>query len=687
MIFYDVHATYEHAKGDNHSRISLNLDPRDADYVSDFSKEIRRLNLKLDDGNFPDEKFGARVYKASDHSFRIAIAMENGILPDTVLPFLKQYLMSEYAICTITWTHMEEISLGRLLDLTELARAEGFWHPYDYLYDLSKPGGANAFRFSEDMVTDTGKTLDDMKAYAKERMAPGTLLDELERIYSKDNEKSYHGHPLHYLLTVSDRKTAGLYTRILTEALLTNQRLLSGRINRLYRITDRFRDYDDTKEALEASYGSTWVIELFKSRWEESSYADTHEESIEALQEMVHRYHQNTLFILVRDISDPSVSTALINMLQDEVHFIEIKEKSLNKADAIRYMELLASNDNRTIPEEAVKTLLPARRSFHTADLHEAYKRWNKDALCRFHYRAYLDHEYQISDMEVRKKKSSPYDELQEMIGLNEVKRVVDNILDSAWITKLRRTMRLEAGRQSLHMLFMGNPGCAKTSVARLLAGILYKEGIIEHQIVVECGRADLVGRYVGWTAKGVKELFRRARGGILFIDEAYALVDEPGCYGYEAINTIVQEMENYRDDVIVIFAGYSDKMKEFLDANEGLRSRINFHLNFPDYNADELTAILKLMMEKKKYVTDDVTLRKCHQIFADACRQKEFGNGRFVRNLLEQAELNQAARIMKQTKGKRVSKKRLCTFVASDFDVNLTETFGEEPKRIGFAA
>jgi ATPases of the AAA+ class len=234
-------------------------------------------------------------------------------------------------------------------------------------------------------------------------------------------------------------------------------------------------------------------------------------------------------------------------------------------------------------------------------------------------------------------------------------------------------------------MLFTGNPGSAKTTVARLLAEILKKEETIETGNFVECGRADLVARYVGWTAKTVREKFNEANGGILFIDEAYSLIDDPTCFGAEAINTIVQEMENRRDSVIVIFAGYPDKMEKFLNENEGLRSRIAFHLNFPDYNADELLQILELMAGEKGFKINSEIKEKCHEIFAAACSQPEFGNGRFVRNVLEQAMMRQADRVVKTSKGKPINKRNLTTLIADDFVVNEGKQYEKKKNVIGF--
>jgi AAA+ superfamily predicted ATPase len=197
-------------------------------------------------------------------------------------------------------------------------------------------------------------------------------------------------------------------------------------------------------------------------------------------------------------------------------------------------------------------------------------------------------------------------------------------------------------------MVFAGNPGTAKTTTARLFAAIMREEGILSSGHLLEVGRSDLVGRYVGWTAKIVKAKFRQAEGGVLFIDEAYSLVDDrSGSYGDEAINTIVQEMENHRENVVVIFAGYPDKMKEFLDKNPGLRSRIAFHVAFADYNDDELCEIATYQADKKGLKLSEDAYEKLRQVFARERQTADFGNGRVVRNILEKARMAQAVRLL----------------------------------------
>ena len=237
-------------------------------------------------------------------------------------------------------------------------------------------------------------------------------------------------------------------------------------------------------------------------------------------------------------------------------------------------------------------------------------------------------------------------DELQALVGIKSAKDQVKKILAFA---KMRKAME-EKGEQlepiTLNMEFVGNPGTAKTTVARIVAGVLKEIGIITSGEFIEVGRADLVAQYVGQTAPMVKSVFQRAKGGVLFIDEAYSLLDKGnGRFGDEALNMIVQEMENNRKDTIVIFAGYPDEMDEFFLRNPGLRSRVPFRVRFDDYTTDELSDICELEAGKRGFLIDVKAKELIKEICESSTGNIENGNGRFCRNLVEKAVLNFALR------------------------------------------
>ena len=238
--------------------------------------------------------------------------------------------------------------------------------------------------------------------------------------------------------------------------------------------------------------------------------------------------------------------------------------------------------------------------------------------------------------------------ELNEMVGLTNVKKIIRKAIANYKLNKLCIDRGIPREKASLHMVFTGNPGTAKTTVARLFAEMLKDEKVLPTGNFVEAGRADLVGDHVGATAPLVKQKFKEAQGGVLFIDEAYSLVDGyKSGYGDEAINTLVQEMENHRDNVIVVFAGYPEPMKEFLDRNPGMQSRIAFEINFEDYSTDELCEITRIMLSKKQMTATDEAMDKLRVIYDSVRTSDDYGNGRFVRKVLEEAEMNLAERIM----------------------------------------
>ena len=259
-------------------------------------------------------------------------------------------------------------------------------------------------------------------------------------------------------------------------------------------------------------------------------------------------------------------------------------------------------------------------------------------------------------------------EKLSAMRGLGNVKAVLRRFIATRQLSKLREEKGLAPLAGSMHMCFMGNPGTAKTTVARLLADILAGRGLIKNRKVIECGRADVVGKYIGHTACLVKKKFDEADGGILFIDEAYALASDPDDhrdFGYEAVATIVQEMENRRGRVMVIFAGYAREMEQFLMMNPVMPSRIAEKVYFDDYSPMELMGILKDMAAEKDLTLSKGAIAAAAEKLTDAVKAPAFGNGRYVRSLLEKATGNMACRVMDKN---RHTERDLKVLEAEDF-------------------
>lgn len=257
-----------------------------------------------------------------------------------------------------------------------------------------------------------------------------------------------------------------------------------------------------------------------------------------------------------------------------------------------------------------------------------------------------LQNESSVEDEENAEKK------LSELIGLEEVKIVLNQQLAYNRVSALRQAHGFSNEISNRHLIFSGNPGTGKTVVARLFSEILYNNKIIQENKLVEVGRTDLVGEYVGQTAPKVRKAFDDARGGVLFIDEAYSLTpSSERDFGNEAISALIQEMENRRDEVLVIFAGYEELMAQFIKTNPGLSSRISREIKFLDYTIDQLIDILELIVNKRYYqLTDDckVVLR---QHFSEVVNSRNFGNARYVRKLVDEIVFSQAQRVIEGDK------------------------------------
>ena len=255
-----------------------------------------------------------------------------------------------------------------------------------------------------------------------------------------------------------------------------------------------------------------------------------------------------------------------------------------------------------------------------------------------------------------------------ELIGLRPVKARIRETAALLLVERARKSLGLAGGSPSLHMSFTGNPGTGKTTVALRMAQILHRLGYVRKGHLVAVTRDDLVGQYIGHTAPKTKEILKKAMGGVLFIDEAYYLYrpENERDYGQEAIEILLQVMENQRDDLVVILAGYKQRMETFFRSNPGLSSRIAHHLDFPDYSPEELLEIALRMAQQMQYRLSESALSALREYIPKRMSQPHFANARSIRNALDRARLRQANRLF-ELKGRELTRDDLMTIEGED--------------------
>lgn len=266
-------------------------------------------------------------------------------------------------------------------------------------------------------------------------------------------------------------------------------------------------------------------------------------------------------------------------------------------------------------------------------------------------------------------------DELDTLIGLEKVKNKVQDLIVYQKVQRLRREKNLHSAKNTLHLAFTGNPGTGKTTVARIVGRIYKRIGLLSKGHFVEVSRTDLIAGYQGQTALKVKKVIEQAKGGVLFIDEAYSITenDHSDSYGRECLTELTKALEDYRDDLVVIVAGYTEPMNKFFESNPGLKSRFNTFIEFDDYNSVEMDNILFSMCQSNDYVLDDEAKNKVHLYFEQqiASKDENFANGRLARNLYDDLVMNHARRVIKVDNPNSAD---LSTIKAEDFNFECSE-------------
>lgn len=585
---------------------------------------------------------------------------------------------------------IQEVTIRRIFFMLRSAERQGYIEDSNEVkkkvgpkieWDELSGGLGRGVRFGESLLEERSRAeiYQEIGRYLMDK----TLLPELDRIYAKPSSGRWYGHPVHYLIQTSNRDSRWEVCRLLLGALYANKRLE----NRRYSFLDLGEGGYFSKASYDALYRASFggaVIVRYCADGDsdgEDNVACGSEE-VEIICETAKRYRNRVLTVFCLPRQCAGIRARFYENL-GTVSLVEIQEELAGGEQTRAFLKRLAKTAGIRTDRKLFEKI-EENRGYLVSEIQTVFDDWYNAKLKTSVFPQYKKIDC-VKEKAVRAKpQGSAYEQLQEMIGLRDAKEVLQKALSYFKMQKLYAERGVQQNRPAMHMVFTGNPGTAKTTVARLFARIMKENGLLSMGHLVEVGRGDLVGKYVGWTAQIVQQKFKMALGGVLFIDEAYSLAERDGLYGDEAINTIVQEMENHREDVVVIFAGYPDKMEAFIKKNPGLRSRIAFHVPFADYDADELCAIARLMLKKKELSLGDGADEKLRAVLAAARKQEDFGNGRYVRNVLEQAQMAQAERLL-SAGFESITDRELRTIRAED--IPAAAEAPNEKRRIGFCA
>ncbi len=646
-------------------------------------ENIRKIFMKSGSFNqHQQQKAYLFVTDASEDTVTIGIIVKKHC---NVSELASEYLKS--IEIDLKDTYLEEITLNTLRNMLGCSNRNGYIDDDDKVleqFDLDKLNGrfSRNVEYGENIFEECDKK--SVYEEAERFLARDTFIPELDRIYAGCAKNTVAGHPVHYMIQTDDQKTRNSMYKLLLQALYANKRIHSKR----YAFLD-FRPGENFSVSVydclyKSSMGGAVIVRYLADDDTEDDHANCGRDTIENLCKVMKKYRNQvlTVFCLPRECT---LSKDIFYENLGSTCIVELKEEFVSGERAERFLKLLAK-ENGVRTDKKLFAKLEEDKGYLAPDLHDLFDDWYNNKLKTYAYPQYKDIVAAKREVIKAAPKGTAYDELNQMIGLDEAKKVINQALNYYKAQKLFADKGMKSDHPAMHMVFTGNPGTAKTSVARLFAGIMKENNLLSKGNLIEVGRGDLVGKYVGWTAPKIQRKFQEAKGSVLFIDEAYSLVDDrDGSFGDEAINTIVQEMENHRDDVVVIFAGYPDKMEKFLQKNPGLRSRIAYHVPFPDYDTKDLCEIAKLIAKQKGLNLTEEACDKLIGIFDDARKESDFGNGRYVRNVIEKAKMAQATRLIAMDFD-AIGSKDIMTILPEDIEQPVISPKNTK-KRIGFCA
>lgn len=525
------------------------------------------------------------------------------------------------------------------------------------------------YNFEERIVSD--------KSSCANAIYDPTFIHELTNIEEHENALDFKGNMVHYVISGRSVEAVKDMTGTLMQSLIKANRVSSRRMEVITEIEpDMYDVRNHLEDILDGNNGGMIVIDLTeKFGYDPVDYTLTSKYILHLLK----KYRNKILFVFTYNIDNPGFSYQILPEIKKYIVPIMLREGRGDRRDAIKYMKALIKDSEYAEyagqASEFMK-LFPGNDFTQTDVLiaYEQFEAWclNKNVLHAYNYD--LSQDFMLDRDET---KESSFAKLNKLIGLDIVKKQIESIIASDVVEKERRKRKGKDYQScSMNMIFGGNPGSAKTTVAKLFAGIAKEKGILKSGAFVERGGMDLDG--LGCVT-AIREAFLAAKGGVLFIDEAYSMVSDT------AVTVLIQEMENRRDDVIVILAGYNERMHDFIKINEGLKSRIPHWIDFPDYTADELTDIFKLMIRERGFRVTDEAIKEANYIFEKVRNTDNFGNGRYVRNLIDRALQNQAVRLLSDGKDASIIKKDEL-FLITKNDISMLEEGLKKERKPGTA-
>lgn len=464
-------------------------------------------------------------------------------------------------------------------------------------------------------------------------------ISEIDNMYLTDESKELLKKILNY---ISNYKTDNIYVNFNIIILSKNKELIDNIIH-LFSDISFANNYVTNKNTKNISLYKLDDITSLEEIYSNNGLVVFND--LEALTLHDHNYNKKLLHLLKEYSNSRKITIVtgnkneINNLFFDDIeaknnYFNFILEESLPTYTDI-LNDVLNNIKDEITEDDKVNLLNYIENTFTSSNLdYPTYR----DKLCK-----YITFNKELPKLEVIKTTEEIFKELNELVGLTNVKRSLYELVDL--ITLKNKTKdQLKLNNINLHMLFLGNPGTGKTTVARMLSNILYNLKYIKQNKLVEVSSKDLIAEYVGQTAPKTMEVINRALGGILFIDEAYSLSVKNSSYNAEAIATLIKAMEDYRDNLVVIFAGYTNEMNDFINSNSGIASRIGYTFTFEDYTNDELKQIFVSMMKKSGFNVTEDALLKLDDIINDERSKDNFGNARFIRNVCEKTIINHAS-------------------------------------------